>query len=269
MLAAFVAAGYSLTAEAGVVKIANPESGRSYVIGQTTLSGADGSADQLYHSSSVTPAAPAFTDRSTTNAPAATTADYLWTLVGDIESTFSLSNGTNGYLEYTSTTARYNTVTSANTEWVYVNGKILSANSANDAAPAIERNSTSATTTVGFAAAADGTELSFFAVTSIINSGTGAVNLTNQEVKIGDKYLVIRPSDGASAVPVLVDAVEYQNIAKVAPKNVVWQVGTQGRLTSPSDQVTNKQVKASATSGVLTFSFVTTGSGTQFEANTV
>ena len=261
MLAAFVAAGYSLTAEAGVVKIANPVDGRSYVIGEAGLTTVtSNSADQLYNSTNV----PAFTDRSSSNAKAEISADYLWKFVGDIESTFSLTNGSNGYLEYYSSAARYNTVASDNTVWVYANNKIQSANDANSAKPAIKQNITS----VEFDTEANGVELSFYAVTSIVNDGNnGGVNLTNQEVKIGDKYLVIRPSDGASAVPVLVDGVEYQNIAKVAPKNVVWQVGTQGRLTSPSDQVTNKQVKADGTGGILTFSLVTVGSGTQFEEN--
>ena len=241
MLAAFVAAGYSLTAEAGVVKITNPTSGQTYVIGEedlTTLSA--NTKDQLYNSSSDEPA---FTDNSS-NGKGKTEADYLWEFVGDLEDGFTLENE-EGYLEYQSSGARYNESSSSNTtEWKYVDGKIVSVSSSSQL--------TKSTTSVTFST--NGTELYFYAPTTAINSGDDAEELTGRTIQIGNKYLVVNPT---TELPELVSATRYNEIKAVIPENTIWNIDTDGKLTTANENITTNNMVEINSNGE--FSFNSTG----------
>ena len=239
MLAAFVAAGYSLTAEAGVVKITNPQSGQTYVIGEDELTTVStNTKDQLYNSTSD---APVFTDNSS-NGAGATTEDYLWQFSGDLEDGFTLEN-TEGYLEYQSSGARYSESAVETTKWTYADGKIVS--SANT-------QMTKSSTSVTFSA--NGTELYFYAPTTAINSGDDAEELTGRTIQIGNKYLVVNPT---TEQPELVNATRYNEIKAVIPENTIWNIDTDGKLTTANENITtNNKVQISATGE---FSFDNTG----------
>ena len=248
MLAAFVAAGYSLTAEAGVVKITNPQSGQTYVVGEeglTTLS--TNTEDQLYNSSSDEPA---FTDNSS-NGKGKTTEDYLWKFVGDLENGFTLENA-EGYLEYQSSGARYNESSSSNTtEWKYVNDKIVSVSS--------NSQLTKSSTSVTFGTS--GTELYFYAPTTAINSGDDAEELTGRTIQIGNKYLIVNPT---TEQPELVTATRYNEIKAVVPENTIWNITTEGVLITANENITDNEVEMDTQGN---FSFTTTGDGRTFEVN--
>ena len=252
MLAAFVAAGYSLTAEAGVVKIANPESGKSYVIaadGLTTLD--SNSAIQLLNEDGTVKGSASSTAGSTEE-------KALWQYVEneDGSTLYSALKDHKGYI-FSDDNSSVELMSSVKSTLKYANGYISLDGSSNSLKLEADQ-------VVTFAATGT-TKVNFYATTSSIG---GETKVEDQVVKFGKKYLVIRPSDDTNT-PVLVDESEYNAIAKVAPKNVVWTIGTAGRLNSQMN-LTDKQVKITEENGTLKFTLVagTTGNeGTIIESN--
>ena len=252
MLAAFVAAGYSLTAEAGVVKIANPESGKSYVIaadGLTTLD--SNSAIQLLNEDGTVKGSASSTAGSTEE-------KALWQYVENEDgfTLYSALKDHKGYI-FSDDNSSVELMSSVKSTLKYANGYISLDGSSNSLKLEADQ-------VVTFAATGT-TKVNFYATTSSIG---GETKVEDQVVKFGKKYLVIRPSDDTNT-PVLVDESEYNAIAKVAPKNVVWTIGTAGRLNSQMN-LTDKQVKITEENGTLKFTLVagTTGNeGTIIESN--
>ena len=247
LLAAFLVAGFSYTVEAGVVKVSNPVNGRTYVVaedGLTTLS--TNTKDQLMNSSS----APAFTNNSS-NAAGATTTDYLWSFLGT-ESDFNLVFAPNNYLVYNAVVARYNTVTSANTEWSYNAATgIISLKS--DGTQQIKRDGTPATTTVGFDAS--GTPLYFYAVTEKVAD----VALTH--LKFNGKWLIAKSATEVE----LVDDATLEAYKTANPTAAQWKVtGGNGYYESVSQ--TSNYLKVAAGAFALDAS---TSNATVFEENAV
>ncbi len=216
MLAAFVAAGYSLTAEAGVVKITNPQSGQTYAIGEAGLVSLKdvNEADQLYDDDGT----PTFSDRSSTKYAAGITEKFLWKFEGN-KNNFSLSNGDNGYLQYQTGVANYNDFKGDYTQWSYADGIITSVNGGSQ----ITKSSTSVTFS------ADGTELYFYAPTTAINSGDDAEELTGRTIQFDKLYLVVDPK---TSEPTLVDGTKYSEIKAVLPENTIWNIAVGGKVYS-------------------------------------
>ena len=208
MLAAFVAAGWSLTAEAGVVKIANPTSGNSYVIAEQGWSPSNATKTLLQSDDY---------DVKGVNASAygtITEASDLWKYLGDANG-FTLSQK---------------------------NGFIGAANNAG-AAPALVNSAVSFTwdatglkaETGGYltfsngskASWSTGTAVEFFAYTKRVAKAQNGVVL-----KVGEKYLVL--DDNVSpAVLKLVNEETYQSYIKLGKDdNTLWKLNADGTYES-------------------------------------
>ena len=208
MLAAFVAAGWSLTAEAGVVKIANPTSGNSYVI-----------AEQGWSSSNATKTLLQSDDYDVKGVNASaygtiTEASDLWKYLGDANG-FTLSQK---------------------------NGFIGAANNAG-AAPALVNSAVSFTwdatglkaETGGYltfsngskASWSTGTAVEFFAYTKRVAKAQNGVVL-----KVGEKYLVL-DDNVFPAVLKLVNEETYQSYIKLGKDdNTLWKLNADGTYES-------------------------------------
>ena len=206
MLAAFVAAGWSLTAEAGVVKIANPTSGNSYVI-----------AEQGWSPSNVTKPLLQSDDYDVKGVNASaygtiTEASDLWKYLGDANG-FTLSQK---------------------------NGFIGAANNAG-AAPALVNSAVSFTwdatglkaETGGYltfsngskASWSTGTAVEFFAYTEKAKAQDGVV------LKVGNKYVVV--SDVTNKTVKLVDEDTYKSYINLGlDKQTLWNLKSGGRYES-------------------------------------
>jgi hypothetical protein len=240
LLAAFLAAGFSYTVEAGVVKIGNPTSGNTYLISPDGLKDASvTNIYQLYNNSG--------TVASTADASAVPTktAHYQWVFSGDLTS-FSLKSvgkdDAESYLEcFEGTTARFS---ATDVKFAYDANQIVPASKT---ANSLKLGNASAT----FAAKAGDNELFFYALTAQV-----AAQAMNQTVKIGDKYLVVE--EGVTNVPTLVNEDRYNTLKAANPNRVVWTVNPSGQLVSPAQLSTN----------ILTISdlgAMTLGAGTAIE----
>ena len=258
MLAAFVAAGYSLTAEAGVVKIANPESGKSYIIAAENLKDvASNTTLQLLNENGTVKS----NDASSASAVAKEDG-ALWQYVEN-EDGFTLYSALEDYEGYI--------YSDDNSSISLMNKSYSSLSYAESIISLVDAPSYGLKlTSNGNAAFANSgtTKVNFYAATVAINSvGDDKADLEDQVVMFGNKYLVLRPTDETK--PVLVDVVEYQNIAKVAPKNVVWEIGTAGRIkTNISGSIQYVKVTTTTSGHALVFALDDTPSnGTIFESN--
>ena len=103
LLAAFLVAGFSYTVEAGVVKVTNPTSGRSYVIAADGLKDvASNDVLQLLRSTNDIKS-----NNASSPAKAVVTDDAKWIFSGNL-STFTLKNvGKVEFMEDYSSTARF------------------------------------------------------------------------------------------------------------------------------------------------------------------
>ena len=238
MLAAFVAAGWSLTAEAGVVKVTQPTSGNSYVIAETGWSGA---AQKKWLES----------NGADVESPAAATAeganiddDALWQYIengngfilaqGDLALALaevggdpnmrSISNAvtlayTNGYLESIKGQLQLNAGTAAS--W----------------------NPTS------------GTKVDFYAYTKKVEKAQNDVVL-----KVGNKYLVVT---GTNTVG-LVDEKAYQAYLTIGEaKRTLWNLSTDGKYASQYVSGGSNFLQITGAGATL----VATGSASVFESN--
>ncbi len=261
MLAAFVAAGYSLTAEAGVVKIANPEDGRSYVV-------ATDDAVHLY----VTADGVSGWKDSDNEGKFEPNFSTLWEY-NELNNGFSLYIAAETNKPSTQTeTYKDGYLYTEDNSTIILNAKdhtALSYNENTGVISMVEDSDKKLTVSSGSASfGTTGSKLYFYAATTPINDGDDAVKIEDQVIKFGNKYLVIRPSEGASAKPVLVDESEYNAIAKVAPQNVVWTIGTGSRLNAQSEQITgDKQVKVATTESGKALTFEFASEGTVWESN--
>ena len=251
MLAAFVAAGWSLTAEAGVVKIANPSSGNSYVIAEDGLKDVttNGKLQLLNGGTANEGLVMASTgSTSTLKGPWA-----LWEMSYDQNGDMVLWNAgeaaksvSAGYLFNLNGKAVLNgkSGTPLNYQNEVISGLDLVANQQ-----------------VKFGG---NTSLYFYAATNAINSNADATSLEGRTIQIGDRYLVIL-ADGSNK-PALVTATEYGKIAAVAPANVVWTIGTDGVVSTANKNISgNKNIAISQSNGTLSFGWAPTG--TSIEIN--
>ena len=257
MLAAFVAAGYSLTAEAGVVKIANPESGKSYIIAAENLKDvASNTTLQLLNENGTVKS----NDASSASAVAKEDG-ALWQYVENEDgfTLYSALEDYEGYI-YSDDNSSISLMNKSFSSLSYTSSLISLVDSpANSLKLTSDDEATFASTGV--------TKVNFYAATTAINSGDDAEDLEDQVIMFGNKYLVLRPTDETK--PVLVDVVEYQNIAKVAPENVVWEIGTAGRIRTDISGNTQYVKVTTTTSGhALEFALDgTQANGTVFESN--
>ena len=255
MLAAFVAAGWSLTAEAGVVKVTQPTSGNSYVIAQDGLKDvASGNTKlQLQNRSAGV--------GSNTPSGTATGAQSIWKYNVDDLKGITLYNGGNpdnsvegGFL-YTDDNTNVQLLKSTATYLSYTDEDYF-------AIAGTPGKYLHLTTNSNAQFDATGTELYFYAVTTDINSGDNATALEGRTIQIGDRYLVML-ADGSNK-PALVTATEYSKIAAVAPANVVWTIGIGGVVSTANKNVTGSNVKVKfASDGSLSFD----STGTPIEIN--
>ena len=247
MLAAFVAAGYSLTAEAGVVKIANPEDGRSYVIATD-----DASPIHLYSNNQG--------GVSAWQGPYTANFGTLWEYNEETNG-FSLYSAAgdagqrgfvSGYLYTTNNSAIILSKDASVLTYDEENAHISLAGVSN---ALLNLSATSATF------GATGSDLYFYAPTTAINSADDAEELTGRTVQIGNQYLVVNPQ---TSEPELVSATRYNEIKAVLPENTIWNIDTDGILTTANESITsNTKVEIDAQGN---FSFGSTGTALETNA---
>ena len=237
MLAAFVAAGWSLTAEAGVVKVTQPTSGNSYVIAEQGW----GNTSKSWLVS----------DGADVESPARATADLasidnkaLWQYlengngfilaqgdlalalaeVGDVPNMRSISNAvtlayTNGYLESIKGQLQLNAGTAAS--W----------------------NPTS------------GTKVDFYAYTKKVEKTQNGVVL-----KVGNKYLVVTETNTVG----LVDEKAYQAYLTIGEaKRTLWDLSIDGKYASQYVSGGSNFLQITGTGATL----VASGNASVFESN--
>ena len=238
MLAAFVAAGWSLTAEAGVVKVTQPTSGNSYVIAAEGWSSSNETSVLLQSDSY---------DVKGKNASAygtITEATDLWEYLGDANGfTLSQKNGFIGAANNAGAApALVNTAVSFTWDATGLKAKTGSYLTFSDGANA---------------SWGAGTAVEFFAYTEKAEAQDGVV------LKVGNKYLVV---DGASGSEVLklVDETTYQAYIKVGQDSkTLWKIDSNGKISSKLNGVTNNYLGLSTSNLAL----VATGSAAVFETN--
>ena len=241
MLAAFVAAGWSLTAEAGVVKVTQPTSGNSYVIAETGWSGA---AQKKWLES----------NGADVESPAAATAeganiddDALWQYLENGNG-FILAQGDFALaLAEVGKAPNMRSISNAVT-LAYTNGYLESEEGQLKLNPgaAASWNPTS------------GTKVDFYAYTE------KAAAKTNVVLKVGDKYLVV--TDAVGTVK-LVDETAYQAYLTLEEaKKTLWELTANGNYISKYDGLTtsaNKYLQITGTGATL----VASGNASVFESN--
>lgn len=220
LLAVLLAAGYCVTAEAGVVKVTAPKGGNTYVIGAASLTtAAANTADQLMNSTSKV----AFTNRGG-GAAADVNASYQWIFSGSIEteaSTFTLYNVEKGqYLHDNDEAAQFE---SNSTNYTYSSGFKIVSTSGNS------KELKNTTGVASFANTGSGTALYFYAITKPI-----AVTPTGQNValKFGDKYLYVSSDVNQAKVELVSEANYLACLNGFEPTRVQWKVGAAGKYQS-------------------------------------
>ena len=243
LLAAFLAAGFSLTTEAGVVKVSSPKTGNSYVIaGQSWSVGSDkpilisngagveGSTNKDITSFTATPA----TD--------------LWQYTGT-PTGFKLLQTANG-LGKAELDGAPGMRLVANASTFVLSGDVLTAGA--------EKLTFSTSTAASWAA---GTAVDFYAYTV-----KPAAQATGQILKVGNKYLVVK--DVAGTVE-LVDEATYQAYLKVnEAAKTLWTLNADGTYETEFTGLTtttDKYLKIDGTSATLV---ATGGAKSVFESNT-
>ena len=243
LLAAFLAAGFSLTAEAGVVKVTNPKNGNSYVIAEqgwasgtdkpiliSDGAGVEGSADKDITSFTATPASD------------------LWQYTGTATG-FKLLQTANGLGKAEMSPNGPSMRLAANASTFVLESGVLKTGS--------EKLTFTTSTAASWAA---GTAVDFYAYTSKV-----AVQTTGQILKVGNKYLVVKDAAGTVA---LVDETTYQSYLNLGmANNTLWTLNTDGSYETEFAGLTNtgnKYLKIDATSATLD----ATGASSKFESNT-
>lgn len=258
MLAAFVAAGYSLTAEAGVVKVVSPVNGQEYIIADNTngaLLDKTYSASQpviFKGGSSVTGE-----NASSTTVPSATDG-YVWTVEQGAHGII-LKSGEKYLRNNTTLTLDVQAVA---TEFVYNAENAENKLSALDEDGDIIATDPQLTISNGAASlSASGTDVDFYAITKPYFKGTTEA----QVIKIHGKYLVYNTSLSTPAVQ-LVDEDTYNAIKTLNPDNTTWTVNDKGVLVC-SGVSGNNELKISTDNDAVKLELASTGSGNALEYN--
>ena len=266
MLAAFAAAGFSLTAEAGVIKVAAPTYGQQYIIADQ----ANGVLlDKAYPSSQplvLTGASGNVSGANAANGVQSTQTDYIWTVFAGANGGFKLGkdvSGTEKFIRNNSTlqldvvlpaSFKYNTGANA--------GKIvILEDNGSETAP-----NGLLTLTNGSATLSNGTAVDFYAVTKKYLSETTSA----QVVKIFGKYLVVTSGDVVTdATVALVDEAQYNAYKTLNPANVTWTIDAKGALKSSNTTITDSKVFLSIaeSGGAMTLTMVADASKTILECN--
>ena len=241
LLAAFLAAGFSLTAEAGVVKVTNPKTGSSYVIAEQGW--ANGSNKSILQSNGAGVEASVATAMGNFTATAATD---LWQYTGSAAG-FTLLQTPNGLgkAEIGDAPAMR---AAANASTFVLNNGVLTT------------GTDQLTLAAGNAAtwSASGTAVDFYAYTAKV-----ATQATGQILKVGNKYLVVKDANGAVD---LVDEATYQAYLKVGESaKTLWTLNTDGTYETEyaaSLNTTGNKYLTIAGSGTTLAS-----SGSVFESN--
>ena len=244
LLAAFLAAGFSLTAEAGVVKVTNPRTGNSYVIAQQGWG--VGSDKPILVSNGM--AVEGSADKDVTSF-AATPATDLWQYTGT-SAGFKLLQTVNGLgkAEMAPNSPAMRIAENAST--FVVANNILKTGS---------EELTFATSGTATWSTPGGTAVDFYAYTV-----KPAAQATSQILKVGNQYLVVKDAAGTVA---LVDEATYQAYLTVGEAaKTLWTLGTDGKYETEFTQDTpaNKFLKIDGTNATL----VATATGSVFESNT-
>ena len=267
MLAAFAAAGFSLTAEAGVIKVAAPTYGQQYIIADQ----ANGALlDKAYSSSQpvvLTGASGSVSGANAANGVQSTQADYIWTVFAGANGGFKLGkdvSGTekfirnNGTLQLDVTlpaSFKYNTRTNV--------GKIV-----------ILEDDGTETTSNGLltlasssATLSTGTAVDFYAVTKMYLSETASA----QVVKIFGKYLVVTTGDETTNPKVaLVSESEYNAYKTLNPANVTWTIDTDGILITSNTALigaSKAQLKLSISGSTVSLEMAAAGTALENNAD--
>ena len=245
LLAVFLAAGYSYTVEAGVVKIANPISGQYYVIAEDGLTDVTGSGTkmQLINDSDL-PKATAAASLTTAKGDAA-----LWKFDGVLAGFTLYNKDKAAYLANNDVDANKAIFLGTATTLSYENGRIIAATASSNGLTLAASAQADFNTVKGSA-----TALYFYDVTKAVAQQT-----LNQTVKIGDKYLVTE--DDGSNTPKLVSESRYNELKAANPKRVAWTVNASGALVSAAVAAANQLTITTA--GALSLS----ASGTAIEVS--
>ena len=260
-LAAFVAAGFSLTAEAGVIKVAAPQNGQQYIIADQ----ANGALlDKAYSTSQplvLTGASGSVSGANAANDVQSTQTDNLWTVVAGANGGFQLGqevSGTDKFIRNYNglvfdvvlpASFKYNTTANA--------GKIVILDADGNETVSNGLLTLSSST----ATLAAGTAVDFYAITKKYLSETTSA----QVVKIFGKYLVV--TDDQTPTVELVTEDKYNAYKTLNPANVTWTVNSDGVLvTSNSTLSATSQLKITYTTGTVGLTLA--NAGTVLEANT-
>ena len=239
MLAAFVAAGWSLTAEAGVVKVTQPTSGNSYVIAEQGW----GNTSKSWLVS----------DGADVESPASATADLasidnkaLWQYLENGNG-FILAQGDLALaLAEVEGDPNMRSISNAVT-LAYTNGYLEST-----------KGQLKLTSNTAASWSSTGTKVDFYAYTE------KAAAKTNVVLKVGDKYLVV--TDAVGTVK-LVDETAYQAYLTLGEaKKTLWELTANGNYISKYDGLTtsaNKYLQITGAGATL----VASGNASVFESN--
>ena len=243
MLAAFVAAGYSLTAEAGVVKIASPVNGQEYII-----STSETMLDETYTESN--PILLGVSSGSITGTKAETSN------VSEIENvTWTVSSATNGF------TLGQGKKFIRNNEGLKMDELGAASFSYKESKLSVDgvENSNILAMTEGSASLdATGTNVYFYAITKPYFKETDEA----QVIKIHDKYLVYNTSLATPAVQ-LVDEDTYNAIKLLNPDNTTWTVNENGVLVC-SGVDSNNQLKLTISSSKVNLELANEGNALEY-----
>ena len=239
MLAAFVAAGYSLTAEAGVVKVTEPVSGNSYVIAQPGW----GTTSKVW----LTNASGVVQGSAGGNAKNLTLGDAdLWQYE-EVTGGFNLLQSTVGISEKESDATKVDLRLAENASIFSVVGNVLT-----------NENGRKLTFSASTAASwSTGTQIDFYAYTE------KAAAKSKVTLKVGDKYLVV--TDATAGTVQLVDEDTYQAYLKVNQgEQTLWSLNAQGQYTSEWTALSTNNYLQITTSGAKV---VASTSASVFESN--
>ncbi|OUO55471.1 hypothetical protein B5F77_01045 [Parabacteroides sp. An277] len=232
MLAAFVAAGYSLTAEAGVIKVTGPVTNQSFIIASAEL-GTENAKVLVSEDGTLKAVDKTLADFATANAE--NSADYLFEFT-KTSSKWYVTQG-ESYIRWTNTNFALGANSSqADLTWNAKNGLGYSASGTTRyIAPAEES---------GYSGSA--TPLSLYAISA---------NVADVEepafFKVGDEFLVISTNAAGEAEVVLMNATELEiHLATNPIESAQWTV-KDGIVTSAMPELTAKNI-AGFEEGVFT-----------------
>lgn len=251
LLAAFLAAGYCMTAEAGIVKITKVETGRDYVVAET---GWGGATTGKYYVKSSSGAFTADGNSSTTSAivfadaTAATAGQFQLELVsGDTyylkqNGNYLYSNPVSGNVELSAASKTPLTLQKNS------DGTITLWNSAKTQSLNIAPTGGAGKVVVF----ADGeNKIDLYAYTDKLAAATGQV------LKIGNKYLVVNTLN-SDAVEVVDEAVYQAYITRGDIESTLWDVDASGKITSQAPITTPANNYLKLTGGTFGFTLVAT-----------